>query len=202
MPWLLVKKLEMTRVVKEYKFIPVTLLQIPELKVVAKKTTDKEGYCSLSIWILQKWKEWIKKDWKTTLNLSDFEVIKEFIVDWSKVENYNIWDTISIDILEWIESVTIEWFSKWKWFAWAMKRWNFSWGPGGHWSKFHRALGSIWNRKPRRTHKWKKMHWHMWNEKVTIKNVNIEVLNKELNVVWVRWWVPGWRNSLVKLILN
>ncbi|MDD3302959.1 MAG: 50S ribosomal protein L3 [Candidatus Gracilibacteria bacterium] len=202
MPGLLAKKLEMTRIVKEYKFIPVTLLQIPELKVVAKKTTDKEGYCSLSVGILQKGKEGIKKDGKSTLNLSEFEVIKEFIVDGNNVENYNIGDTLSIDILEGIDSVTVEGFSKGKGFAGAMKRWNFSGGPAGHGSKFHRALGSIGNRKPRRTHKGKKMHGHMGNEKVTIKNVNIEVINKELNVVGVRGGIPGGRNSLVKLILN
>jgi large subunit ribosomal protein L3 len=34
MAGLLAKKLEMTRVVKGYKFVPVTLLEIPEMRVV------------------------------------------------------------------------------------------------------------------------------------------------------------------------
>ena len=41
------------------------------------------------------------------------------------------------------------------------------------------------------------MHGHMWNEKITIKKIPVEVLNKDLSVVWVRGPVPGARNSLV-----
>lgn len=204
MPWLIAKKLEMTRVIKGYKFIPVTLLEIPVLKVVAKKTIEKDGYSAFSVWVVDQKnkKELTLKDWKTSLNLNCFSEIREFFCEECDLEKYNVWDELGLNLLEWVESVVIEWFSKWKWFAWAMKRHNFSWGPWRVWSKFHRALGSIGNRKPRRTHKGKKMHGHMWNEKVTIKKVPVELVNKELNVVWVRWWVPWGRNSSVKIILN
>jgi ribosomal protein L3 len=39
----------MTRVIKEYKFIPITLLQIPVLRVIAKKTIEKDGYSAFSV---------------------------------------------------------------------------------------------------------------------------------------------------------
>lgn len=81
-----------------------------------------------------------------------------------------------------------------------MKKWNFSGGPGGHGSKFHRALGSIGTRKPRRTRKGRKMHGHWGNEKVSIKNVPLELINKEISVIGVRGGVPGARNSLVHII--
>jgi len=99
-----------------------------------------------------------------------------------------------------VTDVTIEWFSKWNWFTWAMKKWNFHWGCASHGSKFHRALGSIGNRKPRRTHKGKKMHWHHGNVQITLRKVSVELVNKEINVVAVRWGVPGGRNSLVNII--
>ena len=38
MAWLLVTKLEMTRVVKENELVPVTLLKVPAIKVVQIKT--------------------------------------------------------------------------------------------------------------------------------------------------------------------
>jgi large subunit ribosomal protein L3 len=38
----LAKKLEMTRVVKGDRFIPVTLLEIPEMKVVDIKTIERD----------------------------------------------------------------------------------------------------------------------------------------------------------------
>ena len=46
------------------------------------------------------------------------------------------------------------------------------------------------------------MHGHLWSQKVKIRKVQVEHIDKELWVVWVRWWVPWWRNSLVKLSLN
>jgi large subunit ribosomal protein L3 len=46
---LLATKLEMTRIVKEDKFVPVTLLQVPTLKVVALKNEEADGYNAVVI---------------------------------------------------------------------------------------------------------------------------------------------------------
>ena len=54
MAWLLAKKLEMTRVVKGDKFIPITLLEVPELKVVDIRTIEKDWYEALVIGVLDK----------------------------------------------------------------------------------------------------------------------------------------------------
>lgn len=80
-----------------------------------------------------------------------------------------------------------------------MKRWNFHGGPASHGSKFHRALGSIGNRKPRRTKLGKKMHGHMGLDKITLKEVPLVLVNKDLRVIAVKGPVPGARNSLVTL---
>jgi large subunit ribosomal protein L3 len=44
MAGLIATKLEMTRVIKEDKFVPVTLLKIPELRIFGFKTLEKDGY--------------------------------------------------------------------------------------------------------------------------------------------------------------
>lgn len=202
MAWIITTKLEMTRLVKWERFIPITLLQVPELRVVWFKTQEKDWYEAIIVWVLNdsETKLELKKD-KTTLSKNNFVEIKEFpLRDWEK-EKYNVWDAITLDVFgEGDIKVSIEGYSKWKWFAWAMKKHNFRWWPAWHGSKFHRALGSIGNRKPTRTHKWKKMHGHLGNTKFTIKNVPVELINKEINVIWVRWWVPGGRNSYVNII--
>lgn len=199
MAWLLATKLEMTRIVKENGFVPVTLVKIPALKVVAIKTIETDGYNSLVIWVLREGKEWNLREGKKTLSFNDFSRIKEILLQNDEVSKYNVWDSITIDVLEWISNVDIIGYTKWKWFAWAMKRHNFAWWCASHGSKFHRALGSIGNRKPRRTHKGKKMHGHMWNDKLTLKWVNIELLNKDLSVVGLKWPIPGARNSLISI---
>ncbi len=103
-------------------------------------------------------------------------------------------------MLDEVKFVRVEGNTKGRWFTGAMKKWNFSGGPGGHGSKFHRALGSIGTRKPRRTHKGKKMHGHWGNERVSIKNVPLELVNKDISVIGVRGGVPGGRNSIVHII--
>ncbi len=200
MAWLMATKLEMTRVMKDDKFIPVTLLKVPELRVVWFKTLEKDWYKAIIVWILNKDSEGALKEGNSTVSKNEFSRIREFDVTDEDFEKYKTGDVVSLDIIEAGMTVWIEWTSKWKWFAWAMKRHNFHGGPWSHGSKFHRALGSIGNRKPTRTHKGKKMHGHMGNVIVSLKKVPVELVNAEMSVVGVRGWVPGARNSHVNII--
>ena len=85
--------------------------------------------------------------------------------------------------------------SKGRGFTGAMKRWNFSGGPGRVGSKFHRALGSIGTRKPRRTKPGKKMHGRHGNATQTLRKVPVELVHTEQSIVAVRGAVPGARNA-------
>jgi len=196
----LAKKLEMTRVIKWDKFVPVTLLEVPQLKVVWMKTVEADGYEALIVWILENGKEGKLGEDKKTLNKSDFTQIKEFSLKEGDTDKFKVGDDITLDALDGIENVNIVAFSKWKGFTWAMKKHNFHGWPGSHGSKFHRALGSIGNRKPTRTHKGKKMHGHHGDIKVNLRSVPVELINRELRLIWVRWWVPGGRNTIVDII--
>lgn len=200
MAWIIATKLEMTRVVKGDRLLPITLLKVPELRVVWFKTKEIDDYDAIIIWVLKNSAETLLAEWKATLNKDLFIKIKEFPVSEKEIDAYEIWSVVSLDMIAEGVEVSLEWISKWKWFSWAMKRHNFHWGPAWHGSKFHRALGSIGNRKPTRTHKGKKMHWHQGDAKITLKKVPVELINKELSVLWVRWAVPGARNSYVNII--
>lgn len=200
MAWIITTKLEMTRVVKDDKFIPITLLQVPELRVVWFKTLEKDGYDAIIIWVLNKWANVELAEGKATLNKNAFSRIREFPISEEEKGKYNVGDVFALDVLEGGVKVSVEWFSKWKWFTGAMKKHNFHGWPASHGSKFHRALGSIGNRKPTKTHKGKKMHGHHGNTKFTIRKVPVELVNKEIGVIGVRWGVPGWRNSFVNII--
>ncbi len=199
MSWILAKKLEMTRVIKGDRFIPITLLEIPVLKVVWLKTLEKDWYEAILVWILKKWCEVKLEDWKASLAKNCFSEIREFPVKDGDLEKYKVWNNVNLDSLDGVEMVSLSSKSKWKWFTWAMKKHNFSGWPAWHGSKFHRALGSIGNRKPTRTHKWKKMHGHHWDIKITLKKVPVELVNKEASIIGVRGWVPWARNTLVSI---
>ncbi|MCH2188542.1 50S ribosomal protein L3 [Candidatus Gracilibacteria bacterium] len=201
MAGIIAKKLDMTRVLKEDKFIPVTLLEVPQLRVVGLKTLEKDGYSALVIGVLKKdEKAELGKD-KQALPKENFSTLKEFRIQEVDLEKYKIGDALTLDILEGIETVTLQGVSKGKGFTGAMKRHNFHGGPASHGSKFHRALGSIGNRKPTRTHKGKKMHGHHGCLTVSLKKVPVEIINKDMSVIGVRGGVPGGRNSEVYITL-
>ncbi len=180
MAGILGKKLEMTRVIHNGVFVPVTLIRVPTLDVAQVKTIETDGYSAVVIRMTD--------GKKVTMREFDLDGVLASVVKG---------DVLSLDILESITEVTVSGISKGKGFQGAMKRWNFSGGPASHGSKFHRALGSIGKRKPRRTKPGQKMHGHMGLDGITLKHVPLVLVNKELNVIAIKGPVPGARNSLV-----
>lgn len=182
MAGILGKKIEMTRVIHNGAFTPVTLIRVPTLDVAQVKTLETDGYSAVVI------------------RMTDGKKVtmREFDLD-GVLANVVKGDVLSLDILESITEVTVSGISKGKGFQGAMKRWNFKWGPASHGSKFHRALGSIGKRKPRRTKPGQKMHGHMGLDGITLKHVPLVLVNKELNVIAIKGPVPGARNSLVTI---
>ncbi len=199
MSGILARKIEMTRVIKEDTFIPVTLLEVPALKVVGFKKEEKDGYNAIIVGIVDSKEEVALAEGKATLAKNAFSTIQEFAATAETLETVKVGDDITLDVLEGIEQVEITGTSKGKGFTGAMKKHNFSGGPKTHGSKFHRALGSIGNRKPTRTHKGKKMHGHHGDITVTLKKIPVEIVNKEANIIGLRGPIPGGRNSLVSI---
>lgn len=198
MAWILARKVEMTRVIKDNKFIPVTLLEVPTMKVVGHKSLEKDGYQAVMVGIGSDDAK-LGKD-KKTLNKGSFSTIKEFAMSDGDADTFPVGSDITLDVLDGVEMIELTSVSKGRGFAGAMKRHNFHGGPATHGSKFHRALGSIGNRKPVRTHKGKKMHGHMGCETVTLKKVPVELVNKDARLIGLRGPIPGARNSLVSII--
>jgi large subunit ribosomal protein L3 len=182
MAGILGKKIEMTRVIHNGVFVPVTLIRVPTLDVVQIKTVETDGYTAVVIRMTD--------GKKVTL--------REFTLD-GVLSQVAKGDAVTLDMLDGLTEVTVSGISKGKGFQGAMKRWNFSGGPASHGSKFHRALGSIGKRKPRRTKPGQKMHGHMGLDGITLKAVPLVLVNKDLSVIAVKGPVPGARNSLVTI---
>jgi len=172
----------MTRIVKGEAMIPVTFIRIPKLTVFQVKTKEIDGYDAVVLEAAEETKKPIRREFTMTESLKD---VKKG-------------DEVSVEILEGIKEVRVIGISKGKGFAGAMKRWNFHGGPSRVGSKFHRALGSIGTRKPRRTKPGRKMHGHMGTDQVTIKTP-VELVMKDRSLVAVKGPIPGARNSIVVL---
>ena len=81
-----------------------------------------------------------------------------------------------------------------------MKRWGYAGGPQAHGSKFHREAGSTGHSTtPGRSFKNTTMPGRMGRDKVTVQNLRIVKIDKELSLIMVRGAVPGHRDSTVFL---
>ncbi len=196
---LIVQKKEMTRIQVDDEMIPVTLLTLDKQYVAWYRTVEKDWYNAVIVWV---WPyNYVTKNKK---ELVKYNQLKEFPVDEEFMSKYKIGDEINVDleVLTWWK-VDVTWISKWKGFAGVMKRHHAKWWPKTHGSKFHRQVWSMWNRKPRRVQKWHPHAGHMWNEKVTIKNVRVLNMLKDSseNILLIKWSVPGYYNSYLLITL-
>ena len=185
-------KQDMTELLVDGKKIPVTLLKFLDQEIIRLKTTEKDGYNAIVVGAGK-----TEKDWNV-----EYKYIKEFKVD--NVDNYNVGDKITMDVLSDVGLVTLKGKTKGKGFQWVVKRFGFAGGPATHGSKFHRHPWGIGNRKPRRVNKNHPLPGHMGDENMTLKNVSIVATHNidGEDIVVVKGSVPGSRNSLLRAYLQ
>jgi large subunit ribosomal protein L3 len=194
--WLIVSKKEMTRVWKNWKMIPVTILKVLPQELLRYKTVEKDWYSAAIVWVNKK--ETNKEKWQKV----KYSITVEFNnIDDNFLETYKSWSILDINLLEGVKEVNLVWTSKGKWFQWAMKRFHLRGWPKTRWSKFHRQVWALWNRKPRRVQKWRPHAWHMWYEKVTIKSVEIidRIIENNEQLLILKGSVPGSYNSFIQI---
>ena len=195
---LVVAKKEMTRLWIDGKMVPVTMVEILPQKIVRYKTVEKDGYQAAVIGVDE-----VETKKEKGQKLA-YDMQAEFDVDDAYVTSHEAGSILDLNSMDGVKTVEVKWTSKWKWYQWAMKRFHLQWGPETHGSKFHRHVGSMWNRKPRRTMKNHPHAGHMWDESITLKHVQIIDSMKRGNeqLLIVKWSLPGARNGKLKFIIE
>lgn len=189
-------KKEMTRVPVGERLDAVTLVQIPTQYLVRYKTEEKDGYDAMVVGLN-------KKEHKTNTGkiIFTYKNIKEFDISKDEIWKLQNGDEIVFETeLEWQE-LTVIWITKGKGFQWGMKRFHLKWWPETHGSKFHRQIGSMWNRKPRRTMKWHPHAGHMWVDRTTVKGIKVlkTVKDEQETLLVLKWSIPGHYNAVIEL---
>jgi large subunit ribosomal protein L3 len=106
----------------------------------------------------------------------------------------NVGDSIAIDsVLKEGDKISVGGVTIGKGFAGVMKKWNFRGLEASHGvSVSHRSHGSTGQRQdPGKTFRGKKMAGHMGVENVTVKNLEVLMIDKEKSVIAVKGAVPG-----------
>ncbi|AFG35490.1 50S ribosomal protein L3, bacterial [Fervidobacterium pennivorans DSM 9078] len=199
MKFIIARKIGMTRLWKDDKVVPVTVLKAGPCVVVQKKTVDKDGYNAVQLGFEEVSEKKLTKPLLGVFkkaNVKPMRVLKEFRVD--NVDEYSVGQEITVAIFQEGDKIDITGWTKGRGFAGAMKRWNFQGGPKSHGAKFHRELGSVGQHtEPARIFKGKRMPGRYGNERVTILNSEVVKVDPENNLIAVKGGVPGARGSLV-----
>jgi large subunit ribosomal protein L3 len=111
-------------------------------------------------------------------------------------------DSITIDsVIKEGDKISVGGVTIGKGFAGVMKRWNFRGLEASHGvSVSHRSHGSTGQRQdPGKTFKGKKMAGHMGVDNVTVKNLEVLMIDKEKSVIAVKGAIPGYSGGDVIL---
>lgn len=188
---ILCKKKEMTRMWVDGNMVPVTLLAVLPQEVARYKTQETDGYSAVVIGV--------KKDKKDT-----YATMTEFAYDDDFASSYEKGAAITVDLLKDHATVSLTGVSKGKGYQGGMKRYGLRGGPKTHGSKFHRQIGSMGNRKPRRVQKGHPHAGHMGGDRTTIhKRPVIDIINHEgTDFVVVKGSVPGAYNDTIQVVVS
>ncbi|MEK7203561.1 MAG: 50S ribosomal protein L3 [Patescibacteria group bacterium] len=133
-----------------------------------------------------------KKLGMSQLFKEDGRVIPVTLIEADSLENLEIKEG---------DKVKVSGISKGKGFQGVVKRHGFSGLPASHGHKgMERAPGSIGQRFPQHTLKGIRMAGHMGVNKVTVRNLEVVKIDKELGFIAVKGAVPGRRGTVLKII--
>ena len=195
------KKVGMTRLfMEDGKQIPVTVLQLDNLQVVAKKTADSDGYSALQLGAgTAKAKRtsapmrgvFAKANVEPKRKLAEFRVDADNLVE--------VGEEIIADHYFEGQFVDVSGTSIGKGFAGAMKRHNFGGLRASHGvSISHRSHGSTGQcQDPGRVFKGKKMAGHMGAARVTTQNLQVVRTDSDRGLIMVKGAVPGSKGGWV-----
>jgi large subunit ribosomal protein L3 len=191
------RKQGMTRVfTDEGVSVPVTVVEITPNRITQVKTDDSDGYSAVQVTTGEKKLSRVSKPLIGHYAASETEAgrgLWEFRVANEEIQKYSVGESITLEILEEGQNLSVTGTSKGKGFAGAVKRHNFQMQDATHGNSIsHRAPGSIGQcQTPGRVFKGKKMAGHMGSRRTTVKSISLIKLNKDRNIILVKGPVPG-----------
>ncbi len=201
MKGILGRKVGMTQIFDDNGIvIPVTLIEAGPCYVTQKKTQDKDGYDAIQLGFDEISKARVKKPMDGHFKRSGTPAVKylrEFQV--SNPNEYEEGQKIDVSIFNVGDKVDITGTSKGKGFAGVVKRHGFKGGPKTHGqSDRWRAPGSVGaGSTPGRILKGMRMGGRMGNQRVTVQNLKIALVDPEKNILAIKGAIPGGKNGLI-----
>ena len=196
------RKLGMTQIfTEEGQVVPVTVVESGNNVVVQNKTVENDGYNAIQIGFGAIKESKVNSPMKghfAKAGVAPVKFIREMRLE--NASEYNVGDTIGVDIFSAGELVDVTGTSKGKGFAGGIKRHNFARGPMGHGSKSHRepgSTGAMISGHGGRVLKGKKLPGHMGSEKVTVQRLTVVRVDADRNLLLIKGAIQETKKGLV-----
>ncbi len=198
---LIARKLGMTRLFNEDgSTVPVTVLHLDEVRVIARRTAETDGYEALQLGIGRAKPKNVTKPERGHFAKAGVEAPKR-VVEFRIGADAALDPGVRLSPAHFVkgQKVDVTGVTVGKGFAGAMKRWNFSGLEASHGvSISHRSHGSTGNRQdPGKTFKNKKMAGHLGQERVTTQNLEVAGVDEAKGLLLVKGAVPGAKGGYV-----
>ena len=196
------RKLGMTQIfTEEGRVIPVTVVESGNNFVLRNKTDETDGYNAVQIGFGDVKEKNITKPLKGQFEKAGVKAVR-FIREMrlAAPSEYNVGDTIGVDIFAAGDLVDVVGTSKGKGFAGGIKRHNFARGPMGHGSKSHRepgSTGAMISGPGGRVLKGKKLPGRMGGARVTVQRLTIVRVDSDRNLILIKGAIPGPKKGFV-----
>ena len=196
------RKLGMTQIfTEEGRVVPVTVVESGNNFVLQNKTDETDGYNAVQIGFGDIKEKNVNKPLKGHFEKTGVKAVR-FIREMrlAAPSEYNVGDTIGVDIFAAGDLVDVVGTSKGKGFAGGIKRHNFARGPMGHGSKSHRepgSTGAMISGPGGRVLKGKKLPGRMGGERVTVQRLTIVRVDTDRNLILIKGAIPGPKKGFV-----
>lgn len=190
------KKVGMTRIFKDDKVIPVTLVEIPLCTILAVKTKEKDGYDALQVGCdkLPDAKQ------KKSARGKNFALVREMRMAPSDASAYAAGGILDCSLFQEGDRVNVAGASKGKGFQGGVKRWGFHGRNSSHGTKHEeRTIGSTGGRFPQHVIKGRKMPGQTGHERISVKNLLIAAVDASQSVLALKGAVPGRKGTLLEI---
>jgi len=201
MAGLIGRKLGMTQVFEEDgTVVPVTVIEAGPCAVVQVKTKETDGYDAVQLGFgarKEKHSTRAERGHAARAGLDAAPaVLREVRLE--EAASYETGQALTVELFEVGERVKVVGTTRGRGFQGVVKRHGFRGRPGSHGHPKARNPGSLGpGTNPSRVIKGKKMPGQMGNVRQTIRNLRIERIDAERNLLYIRGAVPGARRSTV-----
>ncbi len=193
------KKMGMTRLFKDDgRHVPVTVLQLEDVQVVARRELDRDGYVAVQLGAGTAKAKNVAKPQRGHFGKAEVAP-KQRLVEFRVSDDalLDVGATIAADHYVAGQLVDVSGRTQGKGFAGAMKRWNFGGLRATHGvSVSHRSHGSTGQRQdPGKVFKNKKMAGHMGDRSRTQQNLEVVSTDVERGLIFIKGSVPGHKGT-------